>query len=131
MNFLRNNKHRGTFKAYAAYKDGKECVGAYAYYLSEKHIVEVMLIAARRDSRDKVLQLLLYEAGKEKVLCIWGRNEPKYLHCLWDNNCLLKRGSWVLFHTNKPELANVIHRGDAFLSSLEGELWLRSPSDRL
>ncbi len=131
MRFLRANRHRGEFKAYAVYNDSKELIGAYAYYLHSKRTGEVVLLSARRDSRCQVLRHLLYQGQKEKALCLWGRMEPKFLNCLWDNNCLLKRGSWALVHTNRPEIEDVINRGDAFLTAFEGELWLRSPRDRL
>ena len=131
MDFLRSNKHRGMFRACAVYKGTQELIGAYVYYLNASRVGEVMLLLARNDSRDKVLRHLLYEARKQNALCFWGRMEPKFLSCLWDNNCLLKQGSWALVNTNSPELAEVINRGDAFLTAMEGELWLRSPRDRL
>jgi hypothetical protein len=131
MQFLRSNKHRGSFRAFVVYKGSRELIGAYAYYLNTNRVGEVMLLLARRDSRDKVLRHMFSEAIKENAICFWGRMEPRFLDCLGDNKCLFKRGSWALLHTKRPELADVINRGDAFLTSLEGELWLRSPNDRL
>jgi hypothetical protein len=36
-------------------------------------------------------------------------------------------GSWTLVHSRDPEATAALHSGDAWLSALEGELWLRSP----
>jgi hypothetical protein len=126
MRFLRSNTHRGLFRAFAVYKGAKELVGAYAYYLNKNRIGEVMLLLARKDSRQQVLQHLLSEAKKENTMFFWGRIEPRFLDCLGDNKCLLKRGSWALVHTKRSELIEVINRGDALLTSLEGELWMYS-----
>jgi hypothetical protein len=131
MQFLRSNKHRGSFRAFAVYKGEKELVGAYAYYLNTYRVGEVMFLLARKDSREQVLRHMLSEARKENAICFWGRMEPRYLDCMGNNKCLFKRGSWALVHAKKPELVDMINRGDAFLTTLEGELWLRSPSDRL
>jgi hypothetical protein len=131
MQFLRSNTNRGLFRAFAVYKGAKELVGAYAYYLNTRRIGEVILLLAREDSRGQVLRHLLAEARKKNAVCLWGRMEPRLLNCFGDNKCLFKRGSWALINTKRPEIADVINRGDAYLTALEGELWLRSPSDRL
>jgi len=40
--------------------------------------------------------------------------------------CLFhRRGYWTLIHSKKPDLLEAIHRGDAFLTRLEGEWCLR------
>jgi hypothetical protein len=126
MNFMRSNTNRGSFRAFAVYKGAKELVGAYIYYLRANRIIEVMLLLAREDSRGHVLQHILSEAVRENAVCLWGRMEPRFIDCLGDNKCLFKRGSWALVHTKRPDLIDVINRGEAFLSSLEGELWMYS-----
>ncbi len=131
MDFLRSNQHRGSFKAFAVYKGAKELIGAYACYQSKKRINEVILLLARRDSRNKVLQHMLSEAKKDNVMCLWGRVEPKFIDSLGSNRCLFKQGSWALIHTKRPEIIETINSGEAFLTALEGELWLRSPNDIL
>jgi hypothetical protein len=131
MQFLRSNTHRGAFRAAAVYKGEKELLGVYVYYLNTHHIGEVMLLLARKDSREQVLRHLFAEAKKEKAVCLWGRMEPRFLSCFGDNKCLFKRGSWALVHAKRPEIVDMINRGDAYLTALEGELWLRSPIDRL
>jgi hypothetical protein len=35
-----------------------------------------------------------------------------------------------MVHSNKPELLHAIHRGDAFLTRLEGEWWMRFIGER-
>ncbi len=130
-NFLKSNTHRGQLQGFEVHNDKGKRIGAYLYYLKSKKLIEVMLLLARRDSADTVFKLLLNHAIDLGAICLRGRMEPKFLQCFWHNNCLIKRGSWAVVHARDPEILNVINRGDAMLSALEGELWLRSPRDIL
>jgi hypothetical protein len=129
--FLKSNKHRGELKGAAVYNTNNMLTGAYLYYLNQREICEVMLLAARNDSRDDVLRHLLSRASKDGAVCVVGRFEPKFTHSFWTEQCLVKRGSWALVKAKDAELLNIINRGDAHISPLEGELWLRSPRDIL
>jgi hypothetical protein len=41
---------------------------------------------------------------------------------LSDKNCFFTcRGGWMAAHSRKPELLELLNRGDAFLSRLDGE----------
>jgi hypothetical protein len=131
LDFLRSNKHRGTLSGFAVRNEKKQLIGAYLYYLSAEKIGGVMFLVARNDSRNHVLEHLLYRMWHEGAICVFGRLEPKFLKSFWDYKCLIKRGSWALIHAKDPEIINIVNRGDAFISVLEGELWLRSPTDRL
>jgi hypothetical protein len=129
--FLKANNKRGKLRGLEVHGAKGQRIGMYLYYLNSEKVVEVMLLLARDDSRDVVFKHLLYHARRQGAVCILGRLEPVFLKSLWDNNCLIKRGSWAIIHAKDPELISVINRGDAFMSTLEGELWLRSPRDKL
>ena len=129
--FLRSNKHHGTLNGFALHNKEKQLIGAYLYYLSSDKIGRVLFLAARDDSRNRVLKHLLHRTSHEGAICLFGRLEPRFLKAFWDCNCLIKRGSWALIHARNPDLSNIVNRGDAFISDLDGELWLRSPRDRL
>jgi len=129
--FIKSNKHRGELKGAAVYNADNLLTGAYLYYLNQRRICEVILLAARNDSRDDVLDQLLTQASKQGAVCVFGRFEPKFTQSFWNRQCLVKRGSWALIHAKNAQLLNIINRGDAHISGLEGELWLRSPRDIL
>lgn len=131
LNFLRSNKHRGTLKGYAVRNNKSQLIGAFLYYLNPRKIMEVMLLTSREGTQSEVLEYIIYHAWNEGAVSLFGRLEPKFLGAFWSSNCLIKRGSWALVHAKDPQLLNIINRGDVFLSTLEGELWLRSPKDRL
>ena len=127
---LRANTHRGRFGGIGIY-DKDQFIGVCLYYVSPTRAVEVMLLAGREDSRDAVLRHVMYSARQLGGIGLSGRLEPKFLTSFGDHNCLMKCGDWAFFHARDRELLDIINGGNAFLSPLEGELWLRSPMDRL
>jgi hypothetical protein len=129
--FLTSNTQRGQLEGFEVRNKKDQRIGVYLYYLKSKRLMEVMLLLARNDSNDAVLTHLLNRALHSGAICVYGRVEPKFVQSFWDKNCLIKRGSWAVVHAKDPEILNVINRGDAILSALDGELWLRSPNDRL
>lgn len=129
--FLSGNTQRGRLRGVEVLNGKGRRIGAYLYYLRSQKLIEVMLLLARADVTDIVFGHLLNHAFECGAVCVQGRMEPRFLQSFWGNNCLVKRGSWAVVHARDPEILNVINRGDAMLSALEGELWLRSPGDIL
>ena len=85
----------------------------------------------RPDAVGMVLASLLRDGMRRRLIALRGRIEPCFLLNLMAHGCILKRNSWGLLHSRVPEINQAIDRQDAFLSGLEGELWLRSPKDGL
>jgi len=80
---------------------------------------------SRRELTNDILDCLFNHALRHGSAAITGRLYPRYMHELSEKRCYFHRnGSWVLVHSNNDELLNIIHRGDAFLTSLEGECCL-------
>ena len=129
--FLKSNTQRGQFRGFEVRNGKDKRIGTYLYYLTSKKVMEVMLFLARKDSTEILFSHLLYHALQNGAICVTGRVEPKLLQSIGIHKCLVKRGNWAVVHAKDPEIINVINRGEAMLSMLEGELWLRSPHDRL
>jgi hypothetical protein len=125
------NKDRGEFGGMGVFNSRDQFIGVCLYYMTTARIGEVMLLAARDDSRDTVLRHVIYSMQQRRGIGLIGRLEPMFLPNFADNHCLMKCGDWAFFHGRNQELVNMINGGDAFLSPLDGELWLRSPMDRL
>lgn len=107
------------------YGDGR-LAGWYLYYLQAGGVSEVLQIAARDGSFDRVLQRLLTDAWQQGSAAVRGRVEPRYAPELSQRHCWFRReGTWTLAHSRHPEILAAIHEGDAFLSRLEGEWWMR------
>ena len=60
-----------------------------------------------------------------EVLRLLGRLDPGSIETLLAERCLMHvgAGSWALVHSRRRELLEPLHRGDAFLTRLEGEWW--------
>jgi hypothetical protein len=100
-------------------------LGWYLYYLKPGGIGEVIQIGARKHTINEVLDHLFSHAWQRGALALSGRIEPGFMQALAHKSCLFKHGyEWMLVHAKKPELLHAVHRGDAFLTRLEGEWWM-------
>jgi len=119
-------KRHGELQAHAVLGSKGQLVGWYLYYLNAGGISEVVQIAARDGCFDQVLQQLLVDAWRNGATAVHGRVEPRFVQELSDRHCLFRReGPWTLIHSRDAELRAAIEEGDAFLSRLDGEWWLR------
>jgi len=72
------------------------------------------------------LQRLLADAWHHGATAVCGRVDPRYAQELSNRHSWFRReGTWTLVHSPHADIMAAIHRGDAFLTRLEGEWWLR------
>lgn len=109
-------------------QDGKVC-GWFVYYLKPGGACYLLQIGARRaDQYRGVLRALFADAAAGGGTCVKGQSQPRHLVDLTEEHCLFRHPqSSVLIASRDPELKAAIHRGDAALSRLDGESWLRFP----
>ena len=101
-------------------------LGWYLYYLQPGGASEVLQAAAREGAFDRVLQRLFADGWHGGATAVRGRLDPRFVQELSDRHCWFRReGTWMLAHSRHPEVMNALHRGEAFISRLEGEWWLR------
>jgi hypothetical protein len=95
------------------------------YVYTRRGVVgQVVQVAAREDRLDDVLKVLAADVRDGGLAAVGGRLVPAHLHQLAGLGCTFARGGpWTLVHARRPELADAILAGDAFLSRLDGE-WL-------
>lgn len=116
----------GTLRARAVLNSDRQLIGWYLYYLQPNAVSEVIQLAATDRSYDQVLQRLLADAWRHGATAVRGRLDPRYTQELSTRYAWFRReGPWTLVHSRHAEIMAAIHRGDAFLSRLEGEWWLR------
>ncbi|MGH8745867.1 MAG: hypothetical protein ACREUK_05195, partial [Burkholderiales bacterium] len=121
----RKTRH-GTLRAHALRDGERRLVGWYAYYLRAGGTSEVLQIAARQGAFDAVLRRLLAHAWRHGAAALSGRLDPRYVGELANRHCWFGHaGTWTLAHSRHPDVAAAIERGEAFLSRLEGEWWMR------
>lgn len=99
--------------------------GWFLHYVEPGSTSQVLHLAGRPSERALVLAHLLEDARRRGAIAVAGRLEPAWLPELAAQGCTLRDdGPWVLYAARRPELADAIERGDAFLSRLDGEWWL-------
>ncbi len=104
--------------------------GWFLYYLKPGGICQVMQIGATERTISAVLNHLFYHAWERGGVALCGRLDPVFLPALSEARCLLSRGgTWTLAHCQDPAVLRPILEGNAFLSRLEGEWWLRFQVD--
>lgn len=120
----RKTRH-GALRARAV-REGDRLLGWYLYYLQRGAAAEVLQLTAREGGFAQVLQRLLADAWREGASAVHGRLDPRYAQELSQRHCWFRwDGTWTLCHARDPEIAAALHAGEAFLSRLEGEWWLR------
>ena len=121
----RKTRH-GRLRARAVRDGGRRLIGWYLYYVQKGGVSEVVQIAARDGSFDRVLRRLLADAWRHGAAAVRGRLDPRYVQELSDRHCWFRWGhSWTLVHSRHADIMAAINHGDASLSRLEGEWWLR------
>lgn len=129
--FLQSNTQRGRSQGFEVHNEKGQRIGYYLYFLKAKKFMEVVTFWAREDSTDVVFSHLMDHAFRQGVLSVEGRMEPRFLQAISDHNCLIKHRRWTIEYSKTPEILDVLNRGDAMLTPMEGELWVHSLSDKL
>ena len=116
----------GSLRARLVRDGARRPVGWYLHYVRKDAVSEVLQIASLNGSFGLVLKRLLADAWRHGALAVRGRLEPRFARELSERHCWMRTdGTWTLVHSRHPEVVQAIHQGDAFLSRLEGEWWLR------
>jgi hypothetical protein len=122
----RLKRRHGTLRSRAVLDGERRLLGWYLYYVQAGRVSEVVQIAARDGWFDRVLHRLLADAWAHGAVAVRGRLEPRYVKELSDRHCWLRQeGPRTLVHSRHADVVATIQQGDAFLSRLEGEWWLR------
>jgi hypothetical protein len=116
----------GRLRRLVVRNENADVSGWFVYSLGRDRIADVLQLAARPDSAHHVLDHLFDDAMQQGAVAAAGRLEPALVPALSEKRSLFYHGHhWTLLHSRNSELRAAIHRGDAFLSRLEGEWCLR------
>ena len=112
----------GDFKTALVRGPDREVIGWFMYYLKSGGAAAVFQFVAKKGAINEILDAMFNHAWRHGASAITGRLYPRYMQELSDKRCYFHRnGAWVLVHSNNDRLLDVIQRGDAFLTGLEGE----------
>jgi hypothetical protein len=126
LEVLAGKRGCGGFHRTGLRDDAGRLVGWYLAHLAPGGTGEVLQVGARGGALAPVLDHLFARAWQLGVDVLYGRVEPARLRQLSERGCVFHhRGHWMLVHSGVPGVLEAIHRGDAFLTRLEGEWCLR------
>lgn len=127
---LEEKREVGDISAVHLYDESGETVGWHLYYPSEDGAAEVVQVASLPSRRDQVLRHLFGHARERGAIALRGRVNARMLDSYVRNHCLFYyEGPWTMMSSDDPEVRAAVHSGDAWLSRLEGEWWMRFLGD--
>jgi predicted N-acetyltransferase YhbS len=129
LSFMERHPTRGDVRKVVVRNDRQKIVGWYVYYLKPGALAEVVQIGSERKVMKDVLDHLFYDAWEQGAIALHGVVDLRRIADFSDKGCLFTcRGGWTVAYSRKPELLDLLDRGDAFLSRLDGE-WALDPGD--
>lgn len=119
-------KGYGTLRARRVLDAARRPLGWYVYYLRRGGVCEVLQLAAAPAAYPVVLEMLLVDAWRQGAAAVRGRLDHTRAAEVSKARCMLRwEGPATVIHSRRPEIIEAVHRGDAFLSRLDGEWWMR------
>ncbi|HZF14577.1 MAG TPA: hypothetical protein VE046_01415 [Steroidobacteraceae bacterium] len=116
----------GNLRARGVRDDAGGLIGWYLYYLRPGALGEVIHISASPAAYPTVLKHLLADAWHAGATALRGRVDPRFAQEMSDCRCWFRwEGAWTLAHSRDSAIVAAIQSGDACLSRLAGEWWLR------
>lgn len=107
-----------------------DAVGCYLFRLRPSGIAEVVQIRAREGALPAVLGHLFHDALRRGAVGVCGQVDPPHLADYARAGCLIDNGgTWMLVRSRQPRVVDAVRRGDAVLSRLECEGWIRLAHD--
>jgi hypothetical protein len=129
LNFMERRPSRGELRKIVVRDDSQNIVGWYIYYVKPGGVGEVVQIGGHSKSTKDVLDHLFYDAWEQGVIGLHGVVDSRRMPDFSEKGCFFTcRGGWTITKTRKPEILDLLERGDAFFTRLDGE-WALDPGD--
>jgi len=127
LDYMDRTPRRGRLRKVFLRDDSQKIVGYYVYYVQPGGVGEVIQIGSDPKLTKQVLDHLLSDAMERGVIALHGVVDPRRMADFSDKGCFFTcRGGWALAHSRNPEILDLLERGDALLTRLDGE-WCLHP----
>jgi hypothetical protein len=129
INLMERQTFRGTLRRILLHDKNQRVVGWYVYYAKSGAIGEVVQIGGHPNSTKDILDHLFWDAQQQGVIGLHGVVDSRRIPDFSDKGCFFTcRGGWTVASSPNPEVMQMLERGDAFLSRLDGE-WCLDPGE--
>lgn len=116
----------GMVRARRVLDAGRRPLGWFVYYLRKGGVCELLQLGALPAAHAVVLEMLLVDAWRHGGAAVRGRLDHLPAADLARMRSSLRwEGPATVIHSRQREIIDAVHRGDAFLSRLDGEWWMR------
>ena len=122
ISFMERMHPRTDLRKVVLHDDNQKILGWYLYYLKPGAVGQVVQIGGQRKFTKDILDHLFYDAWSRGAIALHGIVPSHLIADFSEKNCFFTcRGGWTVAHSRKPELLEILQRGDASLSRLDGE----------
>lgn len=119
-------KKHGVLRMAIVRQGSGEPAGWYVYWAKAGGVSSVLQIGARQLDFAATLMALAEDAWEQGASALSGQAIPRYLLPMATKHFVFGyEGNGVLVHTRNPRLLECIMEGDAAISRLDGEWWMR------
>ena len=119
-------RNRGELRTVVVCDQGGARVGWYVYYAKRGGVFIVLQIGAATSRMEDVLLDLCRDAWAQGAVAVRGRVRPRHLLDFYRGHCSFHYpGNGVLVHSRDPQLMACVLQGEAALTRLDGEWWMR------
>jgi len=127
LSFMQHRGRRGKYRRVAVHDEKQKIVGWYVYYIRPRGVAEVVQVGGVPEFSREIIRHLLRDAWEQGAIAVHGATECKKMADLSDEGCVFTcKGGWTLAYSRRPELIEVLQRGEGLLSRLDGE-WCLDP----
>ena len=127
LQFIRRNKKRGTLRCIALRDETQTVIGWYLYHCRRGAVGEVVQVGGQPPAFKTILEHLFQDAREQEVIALQGVADYRKLGDFSDKGCYFTcRAGWAVAHPRRSDLLEILKRGDALLTRLDGE-WCLSP----
>lgn len=122
---LEGETRYGTLHKAALFGLNSQPIGWFIYYAQKGGVCEVIQAVSLPGKETELLNSLAWHAFSKGGVELSGRLMPSQLHTAFTTKALsVPARMWTLMQSNDVELKHVIQSGKAFMTRLEGDLWV-------
>jgi hypothetical protein len=106
-----------------------DLLGAYLYHAERGGAGRVLQLLTRPGAAEGVADCLFEEADRAGVAALRGRTTPQTINALMKRRCLFTTRASTVIHSRSAAVLQSAICGDALLTGLAGESWIRTIGD--
>jgi acetyltransferase (GNAT) family protein len=129
LSFMDRGTARGRLRKIVVRDKSDRVVGWYIYYVKPGSIGEVVQVGGDKKFARDILHHFFHDAWLQGVVGLHGVLDRRWMADFSDMGCIFTcRGGWNVAFSRNSTLLDLLERGDAFLTRLDGE-WCLDPGD--